>query len=534
MKVGSIKESVLLSTIAIAIACLIVASINNEPSFLRHTALTALPYALLFFIVYCSANRWPIETPDLIISGVELIGLANALKGLFFLRFPIHLPPVNIIHGFFENSGPFGGLMAITVCVAAIHIWKDREILHLTSSGKGKIKHSVLITRYVIASISLIICLLPLLLSCSRTAWISTIITFLIFLIRERQTLSTRNKIICLTLFIILFSLFSFSFFMKTESAYGRLHIWKIECLAILDNPLGCGIGYELGCFGTSQAKYYEKENISQSEISAACCPEYAFNEYLKFGIQGGVLCLIAVIISVVSAIHLLLRKHTVAGYGLITLSVFSLASYPLSLTLFRIIDIILFALALSIPRDGNKPGIIVTTLLLVILVFCTFTYRNEVRNAKRSLKALEFSRLDYYYPGASSSLETLYDALKYNCTYLYEYGYSLYKDCFFNQSISVLQDGARISSDPMFHNLIGLNYQKLKEYDKALGEYQLAHKMLPCRIMPLYLEMQLNRELGNEERVQELAKIIIDMPVNTNNTDMIKLQNKTKTIVEL
>lgn len=46
---------------------------------------------------------------------------------------------------------------------------------------------------------------------------------------------------------------------------------------------------------------------------------------------------------------------------------------------------------------------------------------------------------------------------------------------------------------------------------DSAIKEYRYAHAMIPCRYLPLYYEMKLYQESGDEYRAKELAKIILD-----------------------
>lgn len=62
-----------------------------------------------------------------------------------------------------------------------------------------------------------------------------------------------------------------------------------MELRAIADKPLtGHGFGKALGAYGDAQAEYFETEERGQERVRIAGCPEYAFNEYLRMGMEFG------------------------------------------------------------------------------------------------------------------------------------------------------------------------------------------------------------------------------------------------------
>lgn len=67
-----------------------------------------------------------------------------------------------------------------------------------------------------------------------------------------------------------------------------------MELRAIADKPLtGHGFGKALGAYGDAQAEYFETEERGQERVRIAGCPEYAFNEYLRMGMEFGILGLL-------------------------------------------------------------------------------------------------------------------------------------------------------------------------------------------------------------------------------------------------
>ena len=80
------------------------------------------------------------------------------------------------------------------------------------------------------------------------------------------------------------------------------------------------------------------------------------------------------------------------------------------------------------------------------------------------------------------------HDALQGDFRFLYDYGYALHKTGDYRQSNEILREGMRISSDPMFWNIAGRNYEMLGDVAAAEEAYLHAHYMIPDRVYPLYL----------------------------------------------
>lgn len=65
-------------------------------------------------------------------------------------------------------------------------------------------------------------------------------------------------------------------------------------------------------------------------------------------------------------------------------------------------------------------------------------------------------------YAKVVSYYRKLYPFLKHKAGFLFEYGQCLSHTHQYNKSNNILAEGMNISSDPMFLNLIGKNYQRL------------------------------------------------------------------------
>lgn len=86
-------------------------------------------------------------------------------------------------------------------------------------------------------------------------------------------------------------------FFLKPDSALGRLFMWKITCRAIAAHPWGCHTGFACA-YGGAQSLYFASGNYAAWEERVAGSPEYAFNEYLEFALTYGiVMCILALFV---------------------------------------------------------------------------------------------------------------------------------------------------------------------------------------------------------------------------------------------
>ena len=136
-------------------------------------------------------------------------------------------------------------------------------------------------------------------------------------------------------------------------------------------------------------------------------------------------------------------------------------------------------------------------------------------------------------YEEALEELSPLYPAMRWNFRYLYDYGYALHKEGRHEESIAVLSEGARISSDPMFRNIIGKCHEALGRYDAARDEYMTAHYMVPCRLYPLVLLMRMYEGRGMDAEAVSVGRRILEMPVNPKNRTMQDLRREVSVELE-
>lgn len=413
----------------------------------------------------------------LFVLSVSALAIYESVLGLlqvFGLRMSSHARFV--MTGSFDNPGPYGGAVALLLAMLAAFLVIDRK----------NIDWGCRVVRYV-AMVAAALCMMVLPASMSRSAWVALGVAGIVLAFKELNLKAwiVRHKSVAVVAAVLLFCLLIGMFFLKKDSAIGRLHIWRIELRAICENPwTGTGAGTVLGTYGQTQAEFFAQRQRSETMVRVAGCPEYAFNEYLKVGVEHGVPAMLLVVFLVTGAVSLMVRWRMPAAYGAIVFAVFAMFSYPMSVIRFE-------------------------------------TEAEKKWNSVRHLSAFGL------YGDAIEEYESLYAELRDNYRFMYDYGYALHQTGQYSESNRILEEGSRYSSDPMFHNIMGKNYEAMGMPAEAEGKYLHAHYMVPSRLYPLVLLMEMKAGNGDVESARCYAEKALNMPVNPRLSTMTELRNR-------
>ncbi|MGM9768594.1 MAG: O-antigen ligase family protein [Candidatus Cryptobacteroides sp.] len=522
LKIDGIKLNfLLLVCIALLAGLEVLSSVVNDVDFANLVLADIAPYILLFCVVWTLASYTGGKVLEkFIIAAASAALICETVTGFFQLagkvtsgNFYYHLT------GSFRNPGPYGGFIAVLLCLTLPEALKFRRDKSLS--------HNALPLLAGLASI-LGIVVLPATLS--RTAFAAFGVAALLYIVRLEvvKAFVRRRKWIVVAAAAVLAVSAVVLFNFKKESADGRLHIWKIETLAMAGEPLlGYGPGMALGAYGDTQEAYFRNTRTTQAEIRAAGVPQFAFNEYLRFGMECGVpglLLSLAVVISAAISLH---RKDTHLEYALVALGVFAIASYPLSLWQFRLVLVVLLGFAAAFgSRAMAIPATFLSIVAAVLLVLSASTLRSvrEASQYSRSAKlgiALGSNKYN------SDSLATRLPFLKNDAGFLYDYATILRREGRFEESAEMALRGAGISPDPLFNTLAGQNYASLGRYQEAGEQYTIAYFKVPCRIGPLFRMMEMRLSVGDDKGALEFAERIARMPVNRKVRSMVTMKSR-------
>lgn len=201
--------------------------------------------------------------------------------------------------------------------------------------------------RYWIAY-SIPFLLLLLFFSESRSGIISTISIILLFAINQSWKHIFQKKkrfLFYICLFILIGILFIILYFWKKDSADGRLLIWKCVWKMIENKPIiGHGTAAFKEYYMDYQAAFFNQFPNSKFTLLAdnVISP---FNEYLSICIQFGVLGLLILIALFIILIYCYTRQPSIEAWvsllSLLSLSIFSMFSYPFTYPFVWIIAIL-------------------------------------------------------------------------------------------------------------------------------------------------------------------------------------------------
>lgn len=460
-----------------------------------------------------------------------LLGAIEAVWGLRQLYgFSVSGHSRYALTGSFFNPGPYGGYLAMILPVC-LHLylraceWKSTDVLHKIEKVTAGL-----------AGI-LILCVLPA--TMSRSAWIAAAIScaWVAYMHRDRRKWSVlwrRYKKRYLTWVVVgLFVLIlggAGIFFLKPDSAMGRLFMWKITCKAIVEHPWGCREGF-VYAYGEAQEKYFGSGDYAVWEERVAGSPEYAFNEYLELALTAGVMLGVMFFSTIGAGLWLGTKwgRYEICG-ALISLLVFSFSSYPMHFPVFMVTGIcLLFACGAG---DVGGKFLICGTCALIWTVGLNGKWQRE----EDACRDWVYARMLYHqgnYTAANEAYHKLYPQLDERGEFLFEYGHSLYKSGRYDLSNSFLEQAALYSTDPMILNIIGKNYQEMQYYEKAETYYWASVHRLPGRIYPYYLLAKLYAEPGyrNREKFEKMQRIVLTKEPKVYSTAIREMRSEVEKI---
>ena len=123
---------------------------------------------------------------------------------------------------------------------------------------------------------------------------------------------------------------------------------------------------------------------------------------------------------------------------------------------------------------------------------------------------------------------------MKEKGVFLFEYGHSLHKSGFYNESNKYLKEACLYSTDPMVLNIIGKNYQELHRYEQAEAFFLRSVHRLPGRIYPYYLLANLyaEPEFYRPDKLKEVANVVLTKEPKVHSTAIEEMRKEIKEMV--
>jgi len=480
--------------------------------------------SLLLF--YAFSKRTTLNT-DWLFIGLVCIGIVQAVYGLgqYMYKFNNIAAPNFRMSGSFDN--PAGFAAALSVCFPfALFLLIKKELYWKIIGGLATL-------LFVVAIV----------LSQSRAGIIAILVVSGIWAVKALNPTwmnrwSSRTKIVGSAALII--TILVGLYFLKKDSANGRLLIWQCSGQMIADKPL---LGHGAGGFQREYMLYqadYFRIQLASSYAMRADIVKHPFNEFVlllvEHGLVGGLL--------VGLLVYLLIReyrknKNQETFYAMLCLSgiaAFACFSYPLGYPFVKVMAV--FCAATIMRREAKvwkipkglfsviKPAVLITTL--VLLAFTGKMFYDEYSwnaVAKRSLAGETKAVMPDY--------ARLYKTMNRNGLFLYNYGAELNYINKWDRSVQLLTECTNFYNDIDLQLLLADNYTQLKQYPKAEKCFLLAHQMIPNRFIPLYRLALLYKKEGKIREARRIAEIIVKKQIKVESFDVVTIKAEMRDLLK-
>ena len=442
-----------------------------------------------------------------------------------------------VLTGTFYNPGPYSGYLAAVLPIALHRM--------LVSNGK-KDRLSVVQYYFSMCVLLLICCVLPA--GMSRAAWFASLISCGYVVLRvyrvKVKSFVSKHRYAVSGVLIVGALLASSAYFMKRDSADGRLLIWKITSQAIASSPCGEENGRTFSAiYGDAQERYFTNCEYSESEAWVAGTPDFAFNEFLQIAVVHGIWVPVLFVTVLLVLLKIAGSRKQLAGIDgcLVSLMVFACFSYPLHIP--AIVSVWLLTLMVlcgeglvMIKRKRNA----VAVLLPVVVAGLTASMDMYGIYSERTRAVREWMpvRVLYHsgaFNAAAEEYGKLYDKMSWNKDFCFEYGRALYKARSYGKAEEVLLKAMEVSGDPMILNMLGRNAQESGEYGKAEKYLLRSTRRLPERVYPHYLLVKLYAEPEYFDRIKLIreAECVLNAEPKVNSTAIREMRQEVKKILE-
>lgn len=315
--------------------------------------------------------------------------------------------------------------------------------------------------------------------------------------------------------------LLSGCYWLKKDSAEGRLLIWKCSMHMVKDSPW---IGHGIGGF---EAHYmdYQKDYLRQHEQSRysmlAGNVKHPFNEYIGVLVNFGFIGLLMILAIVTLLVHCY-RKYPsaekrIALYSLMSIGVFSFFSYPFTYPFTWIVtSLCVVILTKEYLTIFFTQPMMKNALCIFILIGSFGGIYKLVERVKSEIEWGKIAKLAL----CEKSRKTLpaYEKLEMkfedNPYFLYNYAAILLENKQYEESIKIALRCRKYWADYDLELMIGELYQNLDIPELAEKYYNSALLMCPSRFLPLYNLFHLYKDIEDRECMFSVAKTIIDKPM--------------------
>lgn len=391
------------------------------------------------------------------------------------------------------------------------------------------------------AIVTLVLCILTVILSGSRAGMLAVCAAVFVVLTFNTELMQyvKKHRWICLPIILIMAALPVLLYYMKTDSANGRLFVWG-RCLELIsERPLlGHGINGFSKCYMEAQAAYFSTHPDSPY-VMLADNITHPFNEYLKLAVDFGIIGIVAAVSLLGYLIVRLARtdgRIMVTGLAVVaSVFVFSQFSYPFHYAAVWYVASIAIMPAFLKMESATKTynsrtmRSVSTALLVVLMAIMLRSMYLDMKWAemsKRSLAGNTERMLPYY--------EKMRHQMKRNPLFLYNFAAELNYVGRYEESLAIAEECKTAWNDYDVQILLADNLENTGRIDEAIDVYGHAADMIPCRFEPLNSMMALYLSSGDTLSAVRIAETIVSKPVKVESMRVDQIQAKAKKFIDV
>lgn len=461
-------------------------------------------YLLFIGIIFLSYNLFLFEKKNFDYIAITFLFatfllILNGMGQYFSLWGTDYFEEFGAICGTYSNPAEYAATISISMPF----------ILYFTISKKG--------TTRIIARILFCMAFIVVFVSASRTGIIVCLSIVCTYLFKyKRQHLQWWNIVTALCFLVLILG---YMYYMKEDSANGRLLIWKCTFNMIMEKII---FGYGYNGFESQymlyQADYFTNHPDSNYTLLADNV-RHPFNEFLLLTVEFGLCSLILIIILIVYLIKIYLKQKNEITYTcistLLSIGIFSCFSYPFNIPFTWLILCFSIGILLSFSTECKTIPInkyircIFVTFICILFIFMT-------RRGYYEYRWYQLKQLDtiLYREHIISEYEYLYNYLFDDPYFLYDYTAEmnyLKVDEITEDLIENCEKRINGYSIQMLKADIKKNIGKLGNAQKC---YILASHMCPSKFAPLYELAKIYEMQEDYKNAIKIATVIINKPI--------------------
>lgn len=365
-------------------------------------------------------------------------------------------------------------------------------------------------------------------LSESRSGIVSIAVFFGLYFYKR---ISFNQYLKAFSLICIILLLMCGAYFLKKDSADGRLLIWHCSWELVKEKPLfGHGLDSFRAHYMDYQARFMElypnNEYVMLADNVISPFSEY-LNVLLNFGFVGGLTLVVVFILILYCYYKNPILEKRVAATSILVIAVFSIFSYPFTYPFVWIVLGVNFYILVK-GAFAFKVSIIYRRLICVFVASFSLIALNQLYY--RVVSEYEWGKIVYCVNEKDlTKFQKLLPAMRNNPYFLYNYSVVLFDTNHLNESLEIALKCREFWADYDLELLLGDICKQKRAFVEAEKYYRKASLMCPCRFIPLHKLFKLYHEIGDRENCHTVAKIINKKEVKIQSAIVRKIKDDVK-----